>query len=85
MNQIEFSTKGDNSTPKSVKLYVNKINIDFENVSNLIATEEFTLENQKEIKLLLKKSKMRNVSSISIFIDSNYGSKTTKISNLKIL
>ena len=42
------------------------------------------LENQKEIKLLLKKSKMRNVSSISIFIDSNYGSKTTKISNLKI-
>lgn len=82
---MEFTTKGDQTGPKSIKLYVNKLNLDFENVSNISPSEEFIVENQKEVKLVLKKAKMRNVSSISIFIDTNYGDKITKISNLKFL
>jgi len=82
------STK-DGKAPKSLKLFLNNTHMDFNDAESETAVQEFNLkekdykevpENKDEINAELSLStKFKKVRSLSIFVSSNMGSKSTTV------
>eukprot|EP01130_Rhizamoeba_saxonica_P013200 TRINITY_DN5603_c2_g2_i1.p1 TRINITY_DN5603_c2_g2~~TRINITY_DN5603_c2_g2_i1.p1 ORF type:complete len:131 (+),score=26.00 TRINITY_DN5603_c2_g2_i1:277-669(+) len=68
-------------SPKTVKLFRNREDIDFDNVEDIDHTQKIALpENfDGEATVLLKPFKFNNVTSLTMYIQDNYGADTTKI------
>jgi hypothetical protein len=63
---ISFETKGDDSCPKIVKFFGNKLNLDFENVGQTLENEAKTLEKNVKIDLPLKNVKFKKISNLTV-------------------
>ena len=76
------------SAPTTVKLFVNRCNLGFEDVDDVDATQtiELTPEDLREggEALLLKFVKFQRVSSITIFIEDNDGGEVSALGSLTI-
>eukprot|EP00471_Norrisiella_sphaerica_P000798 CAMPEP_0184487800 /NCGR_PEP_ID=MMETSP0113_2-20130426/10342_1 /TAXON_ID=91329 /ORGANISM="Norrisiella sphaerica, Strain BC52" /LENGTH=163 /DNA_ID=CAMNT_0026870209 /DNA_START=39 /DNA_END=530 /DNA_ORIENTATION=+ len=64
------------SGPKSVKIFKDSPNLDFEDAEDSVPTQQFELTEEnltKGEKLKIKFTKFQNVNSLTIFIESNQG------------
>lgn len=76
--------------PKTIKLYVNRVHLDFENVEDvppvqtLILNKEYFLSDGKEIEL--ERMKWENVDSIALFVVDNLeNEETTRIDYFQLI
>ena len=60
------------SAPSTIKLYVNKLGLSFDDVEDLAPTQELTLQGAAG-ELKLNFVKFQNVSSLTVFIEGNQG------------
>ena len=74
--------------PTTVKLYVNRENLGFEDIDDVDATQEFVLtpEDLRESSdpIPLKFVKFQRVRSITFFIEENNGGEITALGSLKL-
>ncbi|UKJ87912.1 conserved thioredoxin-like protein [Theileria orientalis] len=73
------------TAPKTLRLFINSENLDFQDAESEPCTQELTLEkNHVETgqKVLLRYVRFQNVNSLAIFIADNYGNDTTKVAHI---
>ena len=74
--------------PTTVKLFVNRENLGFEDIEDVDPTQEFTLTSEDlregSDPLLLKFVKFQRVRSITFFIEENNGGDITALGSLKL-
>lgn len=85
----EFNNGADpDLNPTSIKLYVNRENLGFEDCNDIDPTQEFDLcaADLKELAdpLSLKFVKFQRVRSITIFVEDNAGGNVTALGSLKM-
>ena len=75
----------DGSTPKTVKLFVNKTNMAFEDCEDAPATQELEFSSEAQT-LPLNFVKFQSVSSLTVFVQDNQeDSDSTSISRLQLI
>eukprot|EP01080_Neovahlkampfia_damariscottae_P004973 gene4973-8567_t len=84
LKKISFITKENDSSPKILKLYTNKLGLDFDNIEETKENEVKIVEKEKNVHMVLKSVKFKKVSNLTIFVKENYGGKRTSLTNLKI-
>jgi len=89
IHSLCFQAPDDGRAPQTVKLFVNKRDMDFQSVDSAPATQviELKADDVKGDKLVpLRFVKFQNVSSITIFVESNQGGEpTTVIQRLRFI
>jgi len=65
--------------PSKLKIFTNRDDIDFSNVSDISPVQEWDLVEAGEIEYPTKIAKFNNVTDLTIYISDNYGANTTKI------
>ena len=92
VSQIDFYptiSDDESSPPRTVKLFVNQSNLDFNDVESLTPAIEFELpfpndENEsKPFSQILQGSKFTRLSSIQLFVEDNFGTEYTKLGRIK--
>ncbi|KAL0490412.1 hypothetical protein AKO1_003228 [Acrasis kona] len=87
---IAFQAPNEETCPQTIKIFANKTGMDFDDVNDCAPTETFTLDQEqaadKSGKFVnVKITKFRNISSLTIFVQDNYGADTTKLSAIKLI
>eukprot|EP01133_Synstelium_polycarpum_P005643 gene5643-6512_t len=91
LNGIKFiSTISKESIPKNIKIYINESSIDFSNVTGMTPKLEFTLNSATECDidssfLPFASLRLKSLSTITIFIESNQGGQDHKTIIEKII
>jgi hypothetical protein len=76
-------TSNSSSAPKTVKVYINRDDLDFSTASDLSPTQEFELSQTSEIQdISVKRALFGKVQSLTLFVEDNYGEDVTMISYL---
>ncbi|BAM38951.1 conserved thioredoxin-like protein [Theileria orientalis strain Shintoku] len=73
------------TAPKTLRLFINSENLDFQDAESEPCTQELTLEKthvETGQKVLLRYVRFQNVNSLAIFIADNYGNDTTKVAHI---
>lgn len=94
VSQIDFyptSCDDETSPPRTVKVFVNQPNLDFNDVESLIPAIDFELpfpneENDflKPSSQILQGSKFTRLSSIQLFIEDNFGTEYTRLGRMRL-
>jgi len=71
----------ERSCPKSLKIFVNRDDIDFDNVTSITPVQEWDLHEDfnGRLEYQTRISKFQNVTSITMFFPDNFGNDVTKI------
>ncbi|GMI48067.1 hypothetical protein TrCOL_g11429 [Triparma columacea] len=77
------------TAPKYVKVFVNRPSMGFTDAEDVEPTEEFEfteeeISNEKGVEKSVRFVKFQRVSSLSIFVEENFGGETTAIGGLRI-
>lgn len=70
------------TAPKTLRLFINSENLDFQDAESDPCTQEMTLERshvETGEKLLLRYVRFQNVNSLAVFVADNYGGDCTKV------
>ncbi|TDH73602.1 hypothetical protein CCR75_008456 [Bremia lactucae] len=72
---------GDGNHPKAIKMFTNRSDMDFSNVNELQAQQKLELieDDTGNLYYPLQMRKFQGVSSLTLFVESNYGGDKTKI------
>ena len=86
ISHIEFEVSTNDTCPKLIKLFSNKLNMGFDDASTLTPIETIRLIKNIPIqKYKLQKPSFWSRSDIvHIFVENNYGGEFTEIKNIKI-
>jgi len=80
LHSILIRSSDSASAPKTLKLFVNKDNMDFSTASDLSPTQTLTLSQTSEIQdIPVKRALFGNTYSLSLFFEDNYGNEVTEI------
>jgi hypothetical protein len=80
LHSILIRSSDSASAPKTLKLFVNKDNMDFSTASDLSPTQTLTLSQTSEIQdIPVKRALFGNTYSLSLFFEDNYGDEVTEI------
>lgn len=83
LQSILIRTSNDSSAPKTLKLFINCENLDFDTASEAEATEVLELAQDPRIQEYpVKRHRFTMTRSLTIFFEDNWGAETTKISYL---
>ncbi|KUJ18095.1 DUF1000-domain-containing protein [Mollisia scopiformis] len=83
LHSIMIRTSPDDSAPCTLKVFINRDDLDFSTASDLSATQEFQLSQTSEIQdIPVKRALFGKVQSLTLFVFDNYGEDTTRISYL---
>ena len=84
LHSIVLRTSNSASAPKTLKVHVNRDDLDFATASDLVATQKFELPQTSEIQEHpVKRALFNTTRSLSLFFESNFGDEdeeTTRIS-----
>ena len=72
LSAITLGGPGDGSAPATVKLFINRTTMNFDDVEDLNPTQTLTLSSTSAT-LPLQLTKFQKVSSLTIFIEGNQG------------
>ena len=76
-------TANDASAPRTLKLFINRENLDFETASEAEATERLELaQDLRVLEYPVKRNRFTMTRSLTLFFEENWGAETTKISYL---
>ncbi|KAL9044010.1 MAG: hypothetical protein Q9214_002823 [Letrouitia sp. 1 TL-2023] len=80
LHSILVRSLEDSSAPKTLKLFVNRDDLDFSSVSELQPTQTLELSQTSEVQELpVKRALFGNTYSLSLFIETNFSDDVTRI------
>ncbi len=83
LQSILIRTSNDSSAPKTLKLFINRENLDFDTASEAEATEVLELAQDPRIQEYpVKRHRFTTTRSLTLFFEDNWGAETTVISYL---
>ncbi|KAF4634983.1 hypothetical protein G7Y89_g3129 [Cudoniella acicularis] len=83
LHSILIRTSNSSSAPQTLKLFINRDDIDFATASDLAPTQEFSLSQTSEIQDIgVKRALFGKVQNLTLFVEDNYGEDVTRISYL---
>ena len=81
LHSVLIRSLEDSSAPKTLKLYLNKDDLDFSTASDLQPKQTLELSQTSEIQdLLVKRTSFGNTYSLTLFFEDNFGNEITRIS-----
>jgi hypothetical protein len=85
LQSIEIGLPNDDSCPQTIKLFINKRNLDFSEAQSTPVTQTITINPGLEtFNINLLPVKWQNCDSITIFVEDNHGSDFTTIHSVKL-
>lgn len=83
LHSILIRTSNSSSAPQTLKVFINRDDLDFSAASDLMATQEFELSQTSEIQdISVKRALFGKVQNITLFVVDNYGDDITRLSYL---
>ncbi|PQE25380.1 60S ribosomal L3 protein [Rutstroemia sp. NJR-2017a BBW] len=83
LHSILLRTSNSSSAPKTLKVFINRDDLDFSTVSELQPTQEFELSQTSEIQDIgVKRALFGKVQSLTLFVEDNYGEDVSRIGYL---
>jgi len=83
LHSILLRTSNSSSAPLTLKIFINRDDLDFSTASDLTPTQEFQLSQTSEIQdISVKRALFGKVQRITLFVEDNYGEDTTRIAYL---
>jgi len=83
LHSILIRSSNSSSAPKTLKIFINRDDLDFSTASDLTPTQEFELSQTSEIQDIgVKRALFGKVQSLTLFFEDNYGEDITAISYL---
>ena len=71
------------SAPQTLKVFINRDDLDFSTASDLSPTQEFSLSQTSEIQdISVKRALFGKVQSLTLFVEDNHGDNVTRLSYL---
>lgn len=83
LHSILIRTSNSSSAPQTLKVFINRNDIDFSVASDLAPTQEFQLSQTSDIQdIPVKRALFGKVQNLTLFVEDNYGDDVTRISYL---
>jgi hypothetical protein len=83
LHSLLIRTSNSSSAPQTLKVFINRDDIDFSLASDLSPTQEFSLSQTSEIQdISVKRALFGKVQSLTLFMEDNYGDDVTRVSYL---
>lgn len=83
LHSILIRTSPSSSAPQTLKVYINRDDLDFSTASDLTPTQEFSLSQTSEVQdIAVKRALFGKVQSLTLFVENNYGDDVSRISYL---
>nr|CAG8457982.1 15822_t:CDS:10 [Entrophospora candida] len=80
LKSIFIKSDSGEDCPRLLKVYINREDIDFDNVESFTATQEWELIQTNDVaEYQTRITKMYNVRNITLYFQENYGGETTKL------
>ena len=84
LHSIKLAGPSDGSAPSKVKLFVNKVDMDFNDAEDLPPTQTLELTGESAT-LPLQLTKFQSVNSLTVFMENNQGAtESTALSRLEV-
>ena len=84
LHSIKLAAPSDGSAPSTVKLFVNKVDMDFNDAEDLPPTQTLELKGTSAT-LPLQFTKFQSVNTITVFLENNQGdTESTALSRLEV-
>ncbi|KAL9641017.1 MAG: hypothetical protein Q9204_000420 [Flavoplaca sp. TL-2023a] len=81
LHSVLIRSSDDSSAPKTLKLYLNRDDLDFSTASDLQPKQTLELSQTSEIQdLPVKRTSFGNTYSLTLFFEDNFGNEITRIS-----
>ncbi|CAL3972560.1 hypothetical protein PZA11_004351 [Diplocarpon coronariae] len=83
LHSIFIRASASDSAPQTLKVFINRDDIDFSAASDLSPTQEFKLSQTSDVQdIQVKRALFGKVQSLTLFVEDNYGEDETRISYL---
>jgi hypothetical protein len=83
LHSILIRTSNSSSAPQTLKVFINRDDLDFSTASDLAPTQEFELSQTSEIQdIAVKRALFGKVQSLTLFVEDNYGEDVSRLSYL---
>ncbi|KAK2625650.1 hypothetical protein QTJ16_004962 [Diplocarpon rosae] len=83
LHSILIRTSLSDSAPQTLKVFINRDDLDFSAASDLSPTQEFKLSQTSDAQdIQVKRALFGKVQSLTLFVEDNYGENETRISYL---
>ncbi|KAJ8062356.1 hypothetical protein OCU04_008900 [Sclerotinia nivalis] len=80
LHSILLRTSNSESAPKTLKVFINRDDLDFSTASDLQPTQEFQLSQTSEIQDIgVKRALFGKVQNLTLFVEDNYGEDVSRI------
>ena len=97
LEAVSFALPFGDSCPQSIKLFADKSDIDFGDAESLTPTHAISIKRKRTIKgdgdgdakfwsksFPLKVAKFRNVSYLTVFVESNFGAEESELFKIEL-
>ncbi|TVY57181.1 PITH domain-containing protein P35G2.02 [Lachnellula cervina] len=83
LHSILIRTSNSSSAPQTLKVFINRDDLDFSTASDLSPTQQFELSQTSEIQdIAVKRALFGKVQSLTLFVEDNYGDDVSRLSYL---
>lgn len=83
LHSILLRTSPAAHAPKTLKLFINRDDIDFASAEDLTPTQEFELAQTSEVQdIAVNRAAFGRVQSVTLFVEGNYGEEVTRVGYL---
>jgi hypothetical protein len=83
LHSLLIRTSPSDCAPQTLKVFINRDDLDFSTASDLLPTQEFSLSQTSDVQEIpVKRALFGKVQNISLFVEDNYGDDVTRISYL---
>jgi len=83
LHSILIRTSSSSSAPQTLKVFINRDNVDFSTASDLAPTQEFKLSQTSEVQdISVKRALFGKVQNLTLFVVDNYGDDVSRVSYL---
>ncbi|KAG0646323.1 PITH domain-containing [Hyphodiscus hymeniophilus] len=83
LHSILIRTSNSSSAPQTLKVFINRDDLDFSTASDLSPTQEFSLSQTNEIQdISVKRALFGKVQSLNLFVEDNHGDDVSRLSYL---
>ncbi|KAG4432628.1 hypothetical protein IFR05_011881 [Cadophora sp. M221] len=83
LHSILIRTSPSSSAPQTLKVFINRDDIDFSTASEMPPTQEFKLSQTSEVQdIQVKRALFGKVQSLTLFVEDNYGEDESRVSYL---
>ncbi len=83
LHSIVLRTSNSDSAPQTLKVFINRDDLDFSTASDASPTQEFELSQTNEVQdIQVKRALFGKVQSLTLFVEDNYGDEVSRLGYL---